>query len=373
MTGDIKKILVTGGAGFIGSHVVEELLSTGYQVRILDNLAPPTHDGNLPAWVNEKAEFLKGDATQKKDWLLALDGIDAVIHLAAYMDYHLDFSKYIRTNIESIALMFEVIVENKLPIKKIIAASSQSVYGEGKYKCPQHGELYPLPRKEELLTGHRWEQYCPQCGIALEPLPELENDVLSPLTPYGISKLASEQLLMNLGQRYGIPAVALRFSIVLGPNQSFRHFYSGALRAFSTYVLNKELIQMNEDAKQFRDFVHVRDVAKAHLVVLNDERADFQSFNVGSGQGTRVIELAKIVAEEGRDDFKPLLSDRYRVGDVRHSLMSVDKLKSLSWGPELTLRQAVGDYLLWIRQFGDLRQVLNETYDQLKKQGVIKH
>src|SRR3989344_7031044 len=145
MENNIKTILVTGGAGFIGSHVVDELINHGYSVRVLDNLAPPTHDGKLPEWFNKKAEFLKGDVRVKKDWQKALDGVDAVIHLAAYMDQHPDFSNYISTNVESIALLYELILENKLPIKKIISASSQSVYGYGKYQCKHHGLIYPRP------------------------------------------------------------------------------------------------------------------------------------------------------------------------------------------------------------------------------------
>ena len=290
----IKNILVTGGAGFIGSHAVDELLLAGYRVRILDNLEPPTHNGILPAWVSRDAEFVKGDVRDKEDWRKALLGIDAVIHLAAYMDNLLDFSRYIRTNVESLALLFEVIAQEKLPIKKIVAASSQSVYGEGKYRCREHGELYPPPRSIEQLERRDWEQKCSRCGRVMEPVSEREDDELKPQIPYGISKLTSEYLLKNLGRRYNIPVVLLRFSIVLGPRQSFRHFYSGALRAFSVYALAGEQIKMNEDGLQTRDFVHVQDVASAHRLALEDSRLDYESFNVGSGAigtGTRATSI----------------------------------------------------------------------------------
>ena len=167
-------------------------------------------------------------------------------------------------------------------IKKIIAASSQSVYGEGKYQCSEHGVIYASPRTNEQLAQHQWEQLCPQCGQEMKPLPEDEEDELKMQIPYGISKMCSEKLLMNLGKRYGIPSVALRYSIVLGPHQSFRHFYSGALRAFAVNVLNNEPISMNEDGRQTRDFVNVKDVAAAHLEVLNNSQADGQIFNVGA-------------------------------------------------------------------------------------------
>lgn len=366
------KVLVTGGAGFIGSHVVDALLAAGHGVRVLDFLGPPTHDGNPPVWLNAHIEMVKGDVREKSDWQKALAGVDAVVHLAAYMDNHPDVSTYIRTNIESVALLFEVIAEDRLPVKKVIAASSQSVYGQGKYSCATHGVLYPPARSEEQLLKHDWEPRCPACGGALTPLSELEDDTLLPQIPYGISKLASEHLLFNLGRRHNIPAVAFRFSIALGPRQSFRHFYSGALRSFAVNVLSNEPIRMNEDGNQMRDFVHVRDVASAHVHALTDPRADFQAFNVGSGAGTHVIDLARLVAEEAGVPFQPILNHRYRVGDARYSLMDISKLKRLGWEPKRSLKDAVHEYMEWIRQFGDLKGVLANGEKQLEKEGVFK-
>lgn len=367
-----KKILVTGGAGFIGSHVVETLLVRGYEVCVMDSLESPTHDNTIPPWLNKNIEFIRGDVRSKDDWRKALKDIDVVIHLASYMDYHLDFSTYIRTNTESIALLFELIVEEKFSIKKIIAASSQSVYGEGKYMCIQHGVIYPPPRLSERLSLHDWEQYCPVCAKVLKPLPEIEDDLLKPQTPYGISKLMSEHLLMNLGRRHEVPVVALRYSIALGPRQSFRHFYSGALRSFAVDILHNDPIQMNEDGQQIKDFIHVQDVADAHVIVLEDSHADFEIFNVGSGQGTHIIDLAKIVSEECEVVFNPSLNNRYRIGDSRYSLMDVRKLTRLSWYPKRTLHDAVKDYLTWIRQFKDLKEVLRKTYVEMKEKGLLK-
>jgi len=367
-----QKILVAGGAGFIGSHVVDDLLAAGFSVRVMDNLGPPTHDGNVPEWLSKKAEFIKGDVRNKDDWRRALEGVDAVIHLAAYMDFHLDFSTYIHTNIESVTTLFELIVADKLPIKKIVMASSQSVYGEGQYACATHGASYFATRSEEQLGRHEWEQVCPLCQATVEPVAEKETDQLLPLIPYGISKLSAEQLLFALGKMYNIPGVALRFSIALGPRQSFRHYYSGALRSFAVNVLSNEPIQMNEDGGQIRDFVHVKDVAQAHLTVLTDPRANFESFNVGSGVGARVLELGKLVAAEANVPFNPLLNNRYRVGGARHSLMDISKLKNLGWAPHHSVQDAVHDYLQWVKQFGDLRQYLKKTEDQMRAQGIQK-
>ncbi len=372
MAGSIKNILITGGAGFIGSHVAHELINAGYGVRIMDTLEPPTHDGALPAWIDPQAEFIKGDVCKKEDWVTALQGVDAVIHLAAYADYHLDFSKHIRTNVESVALLFEVIVEKELLIKKVVAASSQAVYGEGKYSCTEHGECYPAPRPEAQLQEHTWEVRCPACHTAMEPVAEKEGDKLDPQIPYGISKVASEQLLLNLGKRYSIPVAITRVSIAIGPHQSLKHFYSGALRAFAVYAFNNEPFQMNEDAGQIRDFIDVRDVATAYRVILENPKTDFEVFNVGSGRQTHVIDLAKLVAEEAGVPFQPSLAGRFRVGDARNQPMDVSKLRELGWEPKYSLQDSVRDYLTWVREQGNAKQALDASYAAMRKHGVLK-
>ncbi len=372
MRQNIKKILVTGGAGFIGSHTVDLLLQNGYQVVALDSLNPPTHNGRIPKWLNKKAKLIRGDVREKKDWQVALRGVDAVVHLAAYMDYHLDFSTYVQTNIESLAILFEIIAEKKLPIKKIVIASSQAVYGEGKYRCKNHGIMYLPPRKEGQFKRHQWEQFCPKCSKEVVPISEKEEDVLLPLAPYGLSKLASEQFVMAMGKAFSIPAVALRFSIVLGARQSFRHFYSGALRSFAVNALNNEPIEMNEDGRQLRDFVHVKDVASAILKTLEDSRANFGVFNVGSGRATRIFDLGKIVAKQSKVVFKPSLQNRYRAGGTRHSVMNISKLKSLGWKPKHTLKEAVADYIGWLSNFKGFSKNLRKTEEKMRKSGILK-
>ncbi len=366
------RVLVTGGGGFIGSHVVDDLLRVGHEVTVLDTFGPPSHDGFKPSWLDTRAKVMHGDVRRKEDWKRALHDVDAVIHLAAYMDYHLDFSNYVDTNILSIALMFECINEGSLPIKKIIAASSQSVYGVGKYRDATCGVVYPPSRSEDDLKVEKWEHYCDSCSSPMEAVEQYEDDVLTPITPYGISKLSSEHFLTNLGREFDIPTTALRYSIVLGPRQSFRHFYSGALRAFSVYALNDVPIHMNEDGNQLRDFVHVKDVARAHTLLLDHPGAAYQAFNVGYGSSTRVKDLAKMVARAAGKEYQPHTSGRYRVGDGRHARMNVDKLKAMGWSPQHSVQDAVSEYIEWIRQFGDLSEILSKSDRELEKKGILK-
>ncbi len=364
-------VLVTGGAGFIGSHLVDALVGNGYKVRVLDNLAPPTHDGKLPEWFNKKAEYIKGDVRNKKDWERCLKRVDYVFHLAAYMDYHMDFSTFFKSNTESTALLYEVILEKKIRVKKIIVTSSQSVYGEGKYKCSSHGMFYPESRSEEQLKSHKWEVICPKDGKIVKVVPQKEIDEPRPCIPYGISKLAAEKLAITLGKIYKIPSVALRYSIVHGSRQSIFHFYSGALREFSVLALSGQPIRMHEDGNQTRDFVNVHDLVEAHLVVLKDKRADYEIFNIGSGRTTKVYDLAKLVCHKANVKFEPILESIYRLRTARNQPMDISKLGKLGWKPTRSLDNNVEEYLAWVKKYPQAIKYLKKTESELRKTKVI--
>ncbi len=365
-------VLVAGGAGFIGSHLVDALIAKGYSVRVLDNLSPPAHNGKLPVWFNKQAEFVRGDVRKSSDWLKCLKGVDYVFHLAAYMDYHPDFSKFFDTNTRSTALLYEIAVQKKLPIKKIIVAASQSVYGEGKYHCTKHGIFYAKPRSETQLKKHKWDIVCPQDKSVAKILPELETDELWPQIPYAISKAASEKLCITLGRAYGIPSVSVRYSIVQGSRQSFRHFYSGALKDFSIRALAGLPIRMQEDGQQIRDFVNVHDVVNAHLAIMRNSKADYQIFNIGSGESTRVMELAKMVSKVTEAPFEPELRGEFRINSPRNSVMSIDRLKKLGWRPEYKLEDSVKEYVEWARDYPEAIDYWKKTYQTMEKQNIIK-
>lgn len=366
-------VVVAGGAGFIGTNVVNHLIQRGYRARVMDLLLPPSHNGKLPAWFNKRAEFIKGDVRKRADWERALEGADYVIHLAVYADVHPEYGVFIDTNVRSVALLYEAIERKKLPLKKVILASSQSVYGEGHYRCPKHGVFLAGSRAPSDLRRGLWEVFCSRDGQAAAPVAENENDALDPMTLYGVTKLAAEKTAHLLGKSLSIPTVIFRYSIVHGPYQSFRNFYSGALRAFSAEGLAGIPIETQEDGGQLRDFVHAEDAAEAHRFVLENPKADFQVFNVGSGVATRIGDLAKLVAKETKSPHPPFSGGTYRKLTPRHSVMNIAKLKRLGWKPRHTIRENVRDYVAWVRNYPEAARYMRETYRKMAKTGYISH
>lgn len=341
------KVLVTGGAGFIGSHTADALLARGHRVRIMDNLEPPVHLKGRPDYIPEKAEFIRGDVRVKADWEKALKGMDVVFHFAAYQDYLTDFSKFFEVNSRGAALLYEVAVEKKLSLKKVIIASSQAVYGEGKYKCSGDGIVYPAPRGLAQLKKGDWEPRCPKCGSKIEMQPTDESRV-NPANSYGISKYSQELIGLTLGKRYNIPTICLRYSIVQGPRQSPYNLYSGALRAFAVSIHSGKEPVIYEDGMQLRDYVNIEDVVRANLLVLEDSRMDYQVYNVGGGRAYTVLELAAIVEMTLKREAKNKASQKFRFGDSRHINSDISKLKALGWQPINPIEKSVKDYLNWL-------------------------
>ena len=375
------KILVTGGAGFIGSHTVDRLLASGREVRILDALRPPVHDGSgLPKYVpTDHAEVVLGDVRDRATWEQALIGVDAVFHFAAYQDYLPDFSTFFHVNTVSTALLYEIIVANQLPVRKVIVASSQAVYGEGKYACANcrsraaGGDAirYPPPRGDAQLRAGKWDVVCPVCGMPMEPQWTNES-VTSPHNAYAISKYSQELIAMRLGTRYGIPTVCLRYSIVQGPRQSFRNAYSGVLRIFAQRILAGKHAVSYEDGSQLRDYVSVHDVTRANLLTLEDERADFQVFNVGGDRRVSVLEYARLIGERAGRIVEPEIPGIYRFGDTRHIFSDIRKLRSLGWNPRVPLERIVDEYLEWVCAQPDFRDRSAEAGARMETLGVLR-
>ncbi len=367
------KVLVTGGAGFIGSHTVDLLLARGHAVRVLDALLPPVHHAQqVPPYVPGEVELQVGDVRDRAAWERALAGVDAVFHLAAYQDYLPDFSKFFHVNAAGTALLYEVAVERKLPLQKIVIASSQAVYGEGRYQCAQDGVVYPGPRSEAQLHTKDWDPRCPLCGGPLTSAFTPETAVINPHNSYAMSKYAEEMLALNLGQRYGLPTAALRYSIVQGARQSYRNAYSGAMRIFVMQALARQPLTVYEDGRQLRDFVYVGDVARANLLVFEDPRADYQAYNVGSGQAGTVLAFAECVAERTRTGSRPQASGEYRFGDTRHIVSDTSKLRALGWEPQGTLAGNVDEYLAWAEPQADFRNYADEARAHMVRVGTVR-
>jgi len=366
------KVLVTGGAGFIGSHTVDLLLQKGHAVRVLDALEPPVHpEGKVPDYLPREVEFIRGDVRDRAAWGRALDGVEAVFHFAAYQDYLPDFSKFFYVNAVGTALLYEIAVEERLPIQKVVVASSQAAYGEGKYRCATDGIQYPGPRSEAQLRAKDWEPRCSACGqvMAAEATDEA---VVNPHSSYAMSKYAEEMLALNLGRRYGIPTVAMRYSITQGARQSYRNAYSGAMRIFGMQALAKRPLTVYEDGQQLRDFVYVGDVARANLLVFEDPRADYQTFNVGGGRAITVLDFARIVAARAGQGAAPLVTGEYRFGDTRHIVSDISKLRALGWELRGSIEGNVDEYLGWAQNQPDFRNYADEAREYMKKVGAVR-
>lgn len=366
----MTKVLVTGGAGFIGSHLVDRFLREGFEVRVLDNLDPKVHPYGRPAYVPSDVEFIEGSVTDREIVASALQGVDIVSHQAAYQDYMPDFSHFLDVNATGTALLYELIVKNRLPVKKVIVASSQAVYGEGQYDCPVHGFLLATPRSQARLARREWEVLCPHCGEKARSR-LLEEEHPNPYNQYAVSKLAQEKIALGLGWLHGIPTVALRYSITQGPRQSLYNHYSGVCRIFFSRALKNLPLMIYEDGGQTRDFVHVQDVVDANMLVLERDAANFQAFNVGSGCSMTVLEYADAVLQKLSSDRSRQISGEYRRGDNRHSVSNIEKLSRLGWHPRRTLSVILDDFLEWIDTLGGIPPQVQDAYSDMRDAGVV--
>jgi dTDP-L-rhamnose 4-epimerase len=365
------KILVTGGAGFIGSHTCDRLLELGHEMVVLDALTQPVHRNGRPAYLSRGADFYQGD-TRNRDLLTnLLRRVDAVYHFAAYQDYLPDFSQFSDVNVVSTALLYEIIVGERLDLARVVVASSQSAMGEGLYLCPVDGEQIPDMRPEKALAAGQWDISCPQCGGPLEMQVTPER-ISNPQNAYGMSKLGEEMVAVNLGRRYGIPTVALRYSIVQGPRQSVYNAYSGACRIFClSYLLGVPPV-LYEDGGAIRDYVNIDDVVDANVLVLEDDRAAGRVFNVGGGQAVTTREFADVVMRQYGSGDPAVVTGEYRFGDTRHIFSDIGALRSLGWEPKRTPAESVAAYAEWLEGMDGLDGVLAEANARMRALGVVR-
>jgi dTDP-L-rhamnose 4-epimerase len=366
--------LVTGGAGLIGSHLTDALLEKGYEVTILDNLDPQTHPFGKPDWLPVRARFIEGDTRDPQAWRTALDGIDVIFHQAAFGGFTSNYSHYLDANAMGTALMLEIIAEDRLPIRKIVAASSQAIYGEGSYECKEHGTQYPQPRSLHQLNAGEWELKCPVCGQFMEPTPIPEHKPYDGKTAYAISKYATERLILNLGKQLNIPSVALRYSVTFGPRQSIYNPYTGVVSIFSTRILNNLPPVIYEDGQQTRDFTYVGNIVSANLFCLENDACNWQAFNAGKGERVTVERLVRTLIElYGKSglDFQ-CDGKQYRPGDARHMVPNPHSLESLGWSAAYSLEDGLRAYTEWITTQGDVKDYFSEAQERLKRLQVVR-
>lgn len=365
-------VLVSGGAGFIGSHTADLLLQKGYRVRILDNLSPKTHNGKWPGYLDQRIEKIKGDVRNKKDWELSLKDVDYVIHLAAWMDLMPEFSKFFSINVTGTANLYEVIVSQKLPIKKVVVASSQFVYGQGKWKCRLDGIVYPKDRQSSDLEKGIWDPKCPKCNGNVTSLPNTE-DHQDPPNQYAISKYTQELMAIRLGKLHNIPSTALRYSIAHGARQSLKNVYSGALRIFTLQLASGQSPSIFEDGNQIRDYVSVKDIAAANVLAMESPKMDFEAFNVGGGRSYSVIDLGREIAKQLRVKAELKPAGSYRTGDIRNATSSIEKINRHGWIPKYTEEENVKEFISWFNSNQHVdSKALSGVISKMSKQGVLK-
>jgi dTDP-L-rhamnose 4-epimerase len=344
-----ERVLITGGAGFIGSHLADELLSCGYTVRALDSLVDQVHEAARPAYLDREVELIRGDVRDPAAVRDALSGVDAVVHLAARVGVGqsmYDLAEYTAVNSAGTAVLLEAILDR--PVRKLLVASSMSVYGEGLYETVGGRAFEASERRPEQVAAGAWDPLDDD-GRPLRPLPTPETKTPALASVYALTKYDQERLCLIFGAAYGIPVVALRFFNTYGPRQALSNPYTGVLAIFASRLLNGNPPLVYEDGAQRRDFVAVSDVARACRLALERDGADGRAINVGTGRDMSVLEVADKLARVLGVDLEPQVTRKYRAGDVRHCFADVTLASELlGYQPSIELEEGMADLAGWL-------------------------
>jgi dTDP-L-rhamnose 4-epimerase len=372
------KVLITGGAGFIGTHLTRRLFRQGYQVVIFDNLSPQIHGGKMDfdEDLKKSANCIFGNISDPQSYnKLPLD-FDYVFHLASETgtgQSMYSISKYTEVNIQGTALLLEFLSGSKTPIRKLILSSSRAIYGEGAYHCVNHGLVFPEGRDIDNMSLGKFELNCPVCQKKLSLVPTAEDSLFKPLSVYGISKLSQELLLMQSAKSFGIPSVALRFQNVYGPGQSLSNPYTGILSIFSTRIRHSSDIDIFEDGEESRDFVFIDDVVDSLILALEKGNVYDEAINIGGGQSTSVLDISKMLIDRLGTKVKLNITGNYRVGDIRHNVADISKAKSLlDFYPKVTLEKGLDQFVDWVIQQPIPSDRYSKSIEELKEKGLFK-
>jgi dTDP-L-rhamnose 4-epimerase len=376
-----KKILITGGAGFIGSSLTHALVSKGHEVTILDNLSPQIH-GNpetsvLYQSIRDKARFILGDVRNKADWEKALPQQEVVVHLAAETGtgqsmYQIE--RYTDVNVTGTSIFLDMLTNTPHQVEKVIVASSRAIYGEGKYWSPVlQKEVYPPGRKEADMAAGDFEVKCPFTGVNAELMPTDEWSRIQPNSIYGLTKYQQEQAIMITGQALGIPTVAFRYQNVYGPGQSLSNPYTGILSIFSTRIKGGNSINIFEDGKESRDFVFIDDVVIATVAGIEMDSANYQSFNVGTGVATTVLEVAETLMRNYGVEVPIQVTGQFRMGDIRHNVADMQKAKSLlGFEAKVSFEEGIRRFTEWVNGQTIMADSYEASLEEMRKKGLLK-
>lgn len=375
-------ILITGGAGFIGSNVALKLLSKGYNVTVLDNLSKQIHgedpEKTSPLYlsIKDKVNFINGSVTSREDWMKALDGQDAVIHLAAETgtgQSMYEIEKYVKTDIGGTSLLLDILTNAKHKVKRVLVAESRAIYGEGKYQCPKCGDVYPLERKDEDMAHGFFECKCPKCGGKIILKATTEDSAIHPSSVYGIAKQVQGQLVHLICKSIGVEAVSFRYQNVYGPGQSLSNPYTGILSVFSTQIKNHHSLNIFEDGKESRDFVYIDDVVDATILGMEVPEANGHVFNIGTGIATDVQTVAQTLCDKYNIHVPIIVSGNYRLGDIRHNYADISLArKILGFSPKWSFSDGISQFTKWVNK----QEVCEDKYDtsiqEMKNKGLFK-
>lgn len=373
-----KNILITGGAGFIGSNLSLKLIDKGYEVTVLDNLSPQIHGEYSPLYesIKNKVNFIKGTVLSYDNWKKALEGIDVVVHLAAETgtgQSMYEIEKYTDVNIKGTSIFLDILANEKHSVKKMIIASSRSIYGEGKYECPECGVVYPSERKNEDMTKGDFAVKCPHCGKNAKLLATDETSKIHPSSIYGITKQVQEQMFMVMGKSLGIPAVAFRYQNVYGAGQSLSNPYTGILSIFSTRIKNGNDINIFEDGLESRDFVYVDDVVEATILGIEKDQANYEVFNVGLGVAIDVNTVASTLVKQYKSNSKITISGNYRLGDIRDNYADLSKIKEkLGFDPKVSFEEGIRRFTSWVNAQEVVEDNYEKSIEEMRNKGLYK-
>jgi dTDP-L-rhamnose 4-epimerase len=373
-----KNILITGGAGFIGSNLSLKLIEKGYNITVLDNLSPQIHTENSPLYnsIKDKVRFIKGTVLSYDDWKNALENIDVVVHLAAETgtgQSMYEIEKYTDVNIKGTSIFLDILANEKHSVKKMIIASSRAIYGEGKYECSSCGIVYPNERKDVDMSKGDFSVKCPKCSENAKLLATDEDSKIHPSSIYGITKQVQEQMFMVMGKTLNIPAVAFRYQNVYGAGQSLSNPYTGILSIFSTRIKNGNDINIFEDGKESRDFVYIDDVVDATILGIEKDEANYEVFNVGLGIAIDVNTVANTLVNEYKSSSKISISGNYRLGDIKDNYADLTKIYSkLAFTPKVSFEEGIQRFTKWVNEQEVVEDMYEKSINEMKDKGLYK-